>query len=761
MTAKIEKFCLQLIFLGLGLSLITPLLVDNRFFFPFISTKVFWFRLIVEVMLVVYLFLVYLNSQYRPKLNYLTVLLTIFVAVALISSYFGPNFYGSFFGNMERGEGVVLWLHLLVFMLILTSVLKEEKIWLRFFDFSLVISFLLCLFSLGQLMHLGFILSTTGQRTEATIGNPAFLAAYLIFHLAFAVYLWCKKTSSSWRFYYTVLALLFVYIIFQTQTRGAVLGLIGGVLISSFLSWLLLIKNKKVKLILPILLVIILGGSFVFLYLNRHSTWLQNYPALQRVASISTQEATAQTRLAAWQAAWTGWRQHFLWGYGLENYHVVFDKNFPPAIYQDEGSAVWFDRAHNIIFDRGVTTGVIGLVVYLAFLFWPLYYFWFQQRPKDLTKAIIFTGLVVAFFIQDLFVFETITTYIILMFAWAFLAYNLKQLKFNKIIPEQKFFWLALAVIGLILFFPVVNWLNILPAKNNMAAAAVMQYNPNQDDFFKNIEAWQAVLAVKDYGLQEYRAQYIDFFDQQLANLGEVVPAVKTIVNYTDQQVAEQIKRDPTEAKNYLIAMRHYDYTFAMDANTKVERLNQALSFLPPLENLTPTRPHIYQEAGYAHLYLYRIYLQDKNQAQMAQEATAAEKYFCQVITLNPQVVESYINLIMLYLNEGRTDLVNETLVLMEQNKIDYRQSHYLSRLISLALGNKNYKIAALFTEELVKLEPDNIETLIKLATFYAYDGQRQSAIAIANKVKEFGSDYSQQADLFIAKVNSGYYEKK
>src|SRR3989344_8935535 len=108
---NLEKTCLWVIYLAIGLTLTTPLWAHNSFFFPFITTKVLWFRILVEVLVLAYLVLLALSDSYNPRLNKTTIIFTLFVAWAALSSALGHSWNISFWGNIERGEGMMLWLH--------------------------------------------------------------------------------------------------------------------------------------------------------------------------------------------------------------------------------------------------------------------------------------------------------------------------------------------------------------------------------------------------------------------------------------------------------------------------------------------------------------------------------------------------------------------------------------------------------------------------------------------------------------------------
>ncbi|NIN07933.1 MAG: hypothetical protein GTO76_04530, partial [Planctomycetales bacterium] len=61
-------------------------------------------------------------------------------------------------------------------------------------------------------------------------------------------------------------------------------------------------------------------------------------------------------------------------GYGPESMHMAYNAFFPPQLAQLEARNASPDRSHNETWDALVTTGLIGLIVYL-FLFGTIFYF--------------------------------------------------------------------------------------------------------------------------------------------------------------------------------------------------------------------------------------------------------------------------------------------------------------------------------------------------------------------------------------------------
>jgi len=130
--------------------------------------------------------------------------------------------------------------------------------------------------------------------------------------------------------------------------------------------------------------------------------------------------------LVTWQGAYEGFKDKPLLGYGYENFYQVFDKNFNSVIYRKAGSVVWFDRAHNMIFDRLITGGLIGLLFYLSLLFTPLFFLWRHFRRNKTSKGyfipVIFSLMILSYFIQNMFIFEALVTYIPLFIVLAFMS---------------------------------------------------------------------------------------------------------------------------------------------------------------------------------------------------------------------------------------------------------------------------------------------------------------------------------------------------
>ena len=84
--------------------------------------------------------------------------------------------------------------------------------------------------------------------------------------------------------------------------------------------------------------------------------------ALRYVAEVHLQRPSVQRRLAPWDAALAGFTQRPLLGWGPGNFATVFGL-FGSGY---AATAEPHDRAHSVLIERAVTTGVVGLATWLA-----------------------------------------------------------------------------------------------------------------------------------------------------------------------------------------------------------------------------------------------------------------------------------------------------------------------------------------------------------------------------------------------------------
>src|SRR3989338_8185774 len=121
-----KKINLLIIQAGLFAVPFIPLYVSKSLFFPYITGKAFAFRIIVEIILAAWVVLAFAYPEYRPKKTPIFWAILAFVGVVATATFLGVNPMKSFWSNFERMEGLVTYLHLFAYFLVISNVFKKQ-----------------------------------------------------------------------------------------------------------------------------------------------------------------------------------------------------------------------------------------------------------------------------------------------------------------------------------------------------------------------------------------------------------------------------------------------------------------------------------------------------------------------------------------------------------------------------------------------------------------------------------------------------------
>jgi len=751
---KLNQILLKIVKWGVYIILFTPLFVTKHLYFPFISTKVFIFRIIIEVIFVIWLILLWRKVIKPPYWkNALLISIIIYLAVMAITAVSGVQCYRSFWGTMERGGGLFTYLHYFAFLLILITVFTKKKDWQKLLDIFLTVSLLVGLAALAQKLNLPLVYESGVSRATGSTGNAAHLASFLIFpfFLGGMKLLFSADNLKKKIFYAAAAAASFFGILFS-QTRGAAVGLEAGVIVFLILAALKDESKKARKICLALLVIFLVTGGI--LVMNRDSALVKSQPLLRRLVNIKISDSTVRQRWHSWRAGWQAFKEKPVLGWGMENYNSAFNKYFDPSYYNLTKTGTYFDRAHNIVIELLATSGIIGLLSYF-FAAGVILFILFKSRlkfsiPVREIKALI--ALLAAYFIQNLFVFDTIVTYLALVILIAYI-YNRnyqpeqenggESAGKNKAFPILKMGGLAVAII-----FSVysVFWLNVRPAisayyiREALNEANKRPYSyPIFSDFMRRSLAfntpWEPEYVI------EYLASYKELLRQKNVDKKTVAGDVSFIVK-AGEKYAENTNQDA----KFLAQMAGlyeiiYDYERDEQALKKAEEyINQALA----LSSGRVFHWHVLAQ-------IYEFNGRDQQAIDTLNHA----------LSLNPEVGETYWALSLMYSKINNQELTIKNVKEAVKRRITLYDINYILEIMPIFEQTRDYESIAFLYETAVNFEPNSIDYRARLAAVYALLGKKEMAIKAAQEIISIEPGSIEQVNSFIKEVESGKYDSK
>ena len=383
----------------------------------------------------------------------------------------------SFFGSYSRLQGLYTFISYGAIFFILVGTLKTREQIERIIKVIIFTSVPISLYGILQHYQLDTLTwsTTIDERISgANMGNPIFVAAYLIMVVPVTISMLINSFTQNninksnylarWAAAgtYSIALILQILCILFTQSRGPWLGLfvaffiffLGTLiyiaqkdtaslsinyvdafraflfscigLITGFLPAYIycFIKKKGVRwLWLGFIFQAIIITSFIVV-LNLPNTPLkgiQKIPYVSRLGELSykAEYGTTRVRILIWDGTINLIRSNpfrMIVGYGPESMKHVWDPYSPSGLAKHESKSAAPDRAHNEALDRVVTTGFIGLLLYMS-LVGSIFYFslkWLgliTSRPQKafffiVTTTGIILGVLLPWIIQGTFSFS-------------------------------------------------------------------------------------------------------------------------------------------------------------------------------------------------------------------------------------------------------------------------------------------------------------------------------------------------------------------
>jgi O-antigen ligase len=350
----------------LVVSLLVPVIIPSGFFFPYVVPRNIFFRVIVEIG-AVWLVLTLCFAQKTLDLRSEPILwaLLAFLAAVSVSAVASPARMHSLFGDFERMGGVWAWLHLVLFFLLLRTLRDED--WDAVLNAALAVGLFVSLSAIVQHSEVVSAVQSANNVATAsswTLGNSGLLAAYLLMNIALAGYL-ATTTRRYWLLYLSAAGLNLLALVYSAN-RSTIVGFVLGAIVAGIIVATISTTPRKrwIALAMAATLAILVAGVSGGIREFPTSAVSRGAPAVLQRLALTNPAGPDESRTMQWRAAFEGFKDRPLFGYGLENHNLAWSAHFDAGIYGLDTDV--YDRTHNQFLEMLATTGLIGTIAFLG-----------------------------------------------------------------------------------------------------------------------------------------------------------------------------------------------------------------------------------------------------------------------------------------------------------------------------------------------------------------------------------------------------------
>jgi len=347
--------------------IVSPFVFIHGYLSPYELPKFIF--VIISAQIITILF--FLNFS-KFKIDLLTKLVFGFLLIVLIANTLGLDPRTSLIGSSWRYQGFLLLLSGVI--LYLASRYFSNK---KYIELSIILSgFILSFVTIMEhnLLNYGYNFPTLNGRLVLTMGNPNFLAGYILLTIPFALY-----SNLLNKYKYAISIFCFTAIIF-TESRSAILAsliifsiyiyqklpntkqkifaisavsIIGFILLFKIVFTMLSTPTKDYKLdefqrrsYCLYLIPENKPGNFIRIFYETHPQFLKR-------------TSLCENRMIIWQEGLKAFINRPILGYGQENFELIFPKYLKFNV----------DNSHNLFLETLISSGILGLITLFSIFY--------------------------------------------------------------------------------------------------------------------------------------------------------------------------------------------------------------------------------------------------------------------------------------------------------------------------------------------------------------------------------------------------------
>ena len=430
-------------FMTIMMLVAVPLVFSTRFYDAFIIPKLVLFRCLLLLMLPGAIYIVIAEKR-KIWLAPIGISLLLHFLIIFISSLFSISWY------ISSKKVIELLSFMGIYWIWYVSLDKND--WLIYLKAITFAGFFSALYALLQ--HIGIDIinidwtqsSLIKMRSISTIGNPAFLAGFLVIVLPIPLFLlisgnglffkdiyWRKINISHIlsKFIYAIIWCTCFIALILTYTRGAWIAFLLSNCLFVIMSWKIIFLKYKKALFIAIALFFISIG-FALLYDRLKDQRYEWHTFANRLNTIRDSGSLYESRFFLWKAAGMIFRDHMFIGTGPGTFSYIYLKyrNNEPMTRRKANE--YMGSCHNEFLEIASTTGIFGLLAFCGIIVNVLYigFILFRASPeKHRIFLLSILSCCIAYIVHIFTLFPTISSEIIWWFYIALISveYNSVQ----------------------------------------------------------------------------------------------------------------------------------------------------------------------------------------------------------------------------------------------------------------------------------------------------------------------------------------------
>ncbi len=739
--------------------LMVPVIFFTKTNDVFEINKMYVFRVITSFAVFMYL----IAALYEKKLAFMKTALDFPILALAVSSVlstiFTINHNVSIFGVYEDYEGILTVINYLLFYYVVVIYGAGKHFTGKVIGIIAIATFVVALYGIAQNFHVDFVKwnpeTYNPGRFFSTLGNPNFLAAYLVETIPILFILFFVLTNKTRKITVLFVLLMAVLVLFLTKSRAGYLSMAITVLfITAYTVYdsrkeesELFSHNKPWFIAFAVIIILILLFSA-----KVHEAFGD---VATRISRIFIEGIDKTPRTHIFKSALKMFMDNPVLGKGLDSFQVAFPYYRTAEYWRLEWNGTP-EKTHNIFLQYLATQGIVGLSSYIlliiAFFKKSFAIFTTDKNINKRYMAFGFFMAVIAYFIQGLFNYTVVAYGMMFWLALAMIIlmdtggsrFYVVDLGGKLKMENKKGFFImlfsSLAIVFSVIFtvywaadmyFKIGNVIIDGPAgyeKDSLHYyGRAVTLNPQREIYWVKygIAFERSSRAEKDFNMKKALAE-------QAINAHKVTLKINDMNGYNYNNLARSYKlyAEVADRNAYNEAVKNYNEAIERDKNNAYFALDLATIYINSGEMakaaelamkyalIYPDFATPYSYLGYINMLMARQFAGQQESAKYIAEAkkyyelaVSGKQWFRDLMSMS----STYSNLAIIYFNEGNREKALDTFKKAVTEWPRYKEGYMNLGILYETMGQKENAVEAY--RRAAEIDPNDPRPVEKIET--------------------------------------------